>query len=348
MKCEINPFFSVIVPVYNTSLIFLQECIDSVIKQECKDFELIIVDDGSNSNIAEFCDGLDQKYEKISVIHQTNQGVSVARNNGLFIAKGQYIVFLDADDMLAQHALIELKKICNQGYDVVFHAYSMIYADGKKQKCKYFISSKDLSNDKKTIAAYMLYNTQKTEVKGENFVPICTPWSKAVRREILINNKLQFNPIMKLGEDLVFNLYLSQCANSFYYADKELYLNRINSVSCVNSYHADALERADILANEIKKFIDMYSLNYLSQYFYGQYVILFCGLLNNYFVYKNANELKKYIEKDIEVMKIFKSVDVSMLNYKKRMAVELVKRKKFKILMLSVKFQNRYMRYRIH
>ena len=92
---------SIIVPVYNVEN-YLKECIDSILRQEFRDYEIILVDDGSKDDSGKICDEYGKKYSFISVIHKKNGGLSDARNFGLKIAKGEYILFIDSDDYIAK------------------------------------------------------------------------------------------------------------------------------------------------------------------------------------------------------------------------------------------------------
>ena len=91
------PLLSIIIPVYQAKK-YLGKCIDSILNQSFLDFELILVDDGSNDGSERICDEYTRKDNRIKVIHQINQGVSGARNTGLKYASGEYIAFVDADD----------------------------------------------------------------------------------------------------------------------------------------------------------------------------------------------------------------------------------------------------------
>ena len=99
-------FFSVIVPVYNVEQ-YLHESIDSILKQTCQDFELILVDDGSKDSSPMICDAYAQQHANVSVIHKVNGGQSTARNIGVRAAQGKYAVFLDSDDMISSERFLE-------------------------------------------------------------------------------------------------------------------------------------------------------------------------------------------------------------------------------------------------
>lgn len=88
---------SIIVPVYNAEK-YLSSCIESILNQTYSEFELFLINDGSSDSSAEICNFYAKKDERIKVIHNANHGVSYTRNNGLQLAKGEYIIFCDADD----------------------------------------------------------------------------------------------------------------------------------------------------------------------------------------------------------------------------------------------------------
>ncbi len=115
-----HPFVSIIVPIYNVEP-YLRGCLDSLLNQTFKDFEVIMVDDGATDSSGTIADEYAKKDERFSVIHQKNKGLSGARNTGLQIAKGDYISFLDSDDYFHPDFLNLMMQVAqNEQTDVVF------------------------------------------------------------------------------------------------------------------------------------------------------------------------------------------------------------------------------------
>lgn len=104
---NIQPFFSIIIPAYNAGA-FLPSTLKSIYVQEYSNFELIIINDGSTDNTEEICEHYTDIDSRVSFISKCNEGVAIARNKGLDIAKGEYILFVDADDVLYPNALSTL------------------------------------------------------------------------------------------------------------------------------------------------------------------------------------------------------------------------------------------------
>lgn len=111
---------SVIVAVYNTPINDLKRCFESILAQTCSEFELIVIDDGSKTEIAEYIDDFAKRDRRFQVHHIKNSGVSHARNLGLKFAKGEYVTFCDSDDALKENFLQHSLKIClNYDLDMV-------------------------------------------------------------------------------------------------------------------------------------------------------------------------------------------------------------------------------------
>lgn len=100
-----SPFLSIILPIYNVEK-YLDRCMKSILKQSFKDYEIILVDDGSTDSSPILCDKYGKQLNKVKVLHKSNGGLSSARNAGLELAKGKYIFWLDSDDYISDGARI--------------------------------------------------------------------------------------------------------------------------------------------------------------------------------------------------------------------------------------------------
>lgn len=128
-----NPFFSVVIPVYNAEK-YINKCVESILQQSFENFEVVLVDDGSADRSMAICEDLSKKDDRVSLVHQKNQGVSTARNKGTSLAKGRYIIFVDADDYIRADTLMFLHESCNDcRADICFFGYQRVVGNEVKQ-----------------------------------------------------------------------------------------------------------------------------------------------------------------------------------------------------------------------
>ncbi|MBS6018292.1 MAG: glycosyltransferase [Haemophilus parainfluenzae] len=125
-----NPLFSIIVPIYNVER-YLEQCIESVLAQDYQNYELILVDDGSPDNSIDICTKYAKQYSNIVFIHKINGGLSDARNAGIKLARGEYLMFLDSDDYWEGTSILsDLQNIINENNpDAIFNYMSSVYPD---------------------------------------------------------------------------------------------------------------------------------------------------------------------------------------------------------------------------
>lgn len=252
------PKISVIIPVYNVEK-YLNRCIDSVLSQTFRDLELILVDDGSPDRCGEICDNYAAKDNRIKVIHKQNAGVSAARNTGIAVACGEYIMFVDSDDYIDSQMLEELLQKADADVDMVVSSIRMVCKDKvydfKMQNRQY--SPKDIMED------YCLEKFPK--------ICLCGPCCKLYKKSVLDANAIRFNEKMSLGEDTDFNLqYISVIKNIittdkiyyFYMRDNEdslftkfrsNYYSDIRSVYVKTCDLIDELECSDVAKENIIK-----------------------------------------------------------------------------------------------
>lgn len=195
-----NPIFSIIIPVYQVEK-YLRECLDSVRKQACKNYEVILIDDGSKDNSRVICDeyvGMDTRF---SVIHQENAGLAAARNKGLAVANGEYIVFLDSDDMIEKEFLTKVyTQLADEKYDVCSFAVRKIDAENN---ILYYIGYKQdiqsMSFNEKNRYSFIWHHFLQYKVGWE-------AWNYVYKRSIISNNHIFFHEDILFAEDIPFTM----------------------------------------------------------------------------------------------------------------------------------------------
>lgn len=189
--------FSIIIPVYNVEK-YLRECIDSVLRQSYLDIEVILVDDGSSDNSPYICDQYAESDERIKVVHQSNGGVSKARNSGINISTGKYIMFLDADDLMVENSFTQINRILDDcDVDLVALSYNELTNDNILE----YINILD-KNEKNIIVDDIKKNYFKILALTKTI--IFQVWSKVFVRSIIMDNKVFFDETLNSAEDCDF------------------------------------------------------------------------------------------------------------------------------------------------
>lgn len=215
---------SVIVPVYNAAQ-FLPRCVDSILNQDHTDFELLLIDDGSSDDSAQICDAYAKKDNRVQVTHQSNRGVSAARNVGLRAAKGDYIAFVDADDWIESDMLsFLLSQAQAKNTDVVRCGYFTELADGHR-------ASSEVSDD----VSFPQPDTALAELAVSGTAGVL--WNKLYRRNVLKN--VYFDEQFTCSEDLLFNYHVYKNAARFVFCSQPKYHYLINPSSITNSAFSD-------------------------------------------------------------------------------------------------------------
>lgn len=215
--------FSVILPIYNVE-VYLKECVESILQQTFTDYELILVDDGSKDDSPIICDEYAKNDNRIKVVHQQNAGQSTARNNGLSIAAGDYVVFIDSDDFITSKDFLQkLADKSKDDADMIFYKYSL-YLDKSKTLCDCNFSYQS------AMGASTLANKLQKLVEADAFFGMA--WIRAVRRSLLIGNNIVFGNA-KSAEDTDWNYSLLEYTKKIDFVDESFlaYRQREGSVS---------------------------------------------------------------------------------------------------------------------
>ena len=214
-----NKYFSIIIPVFNVEE-YIHNVVQSVLKQNYTDYEIILIDDGSTDQSGTICDEYAKKHSQIYVIHQTNGGLSSARNTGLTIAQGEYIVFVDGDDMLAKGALrkfVEVIHEYNSPECIINRRQAFITSSRAEEECAYYFDKRKLSSQSR-LHLYKHLIRYKDMWFGA--------WIFVLRREIIEKNRLLFvEGIVHEDDEWSVRVFLS--CQSFGFNNSVLYSNRL-------------------------------------------------------------------------------------------------------------------------
>ena len=216
---------SVIIPIYNTSL-YLPRCIESILQQTYQNIEIICVDDGSTDSSLQLCKQYADENEKITVYHQSNQGVAAARNFGLRYATGEYISFVDSDDWLEPGMYEKMLKSAEKyTSDVVVTNMFMVDEFGKKEARTNLDSVPEVFDNIKLIQYAFEREAHKSITAWV--------WNKLFRRDYILKRQILFDQELLIGEDVEFLVRLMMNEGVVSYCDEPLYnhYTRKNSLS---------------------------------------------------------------------------------------------------------------------
>ena len=250
---------SIVVPVYNVEA-YLDQCIESVINQTYSKWELILVDDGSTDRSPEICDSYAAKDDRINVIHQKNAGVSKARNAGLKSVTGDFVLFCDSDDWMAEDALnILLNAQKRQNADLVFGDISHVYAS-RTDRVKVFNREFDLEGKEicqKLQATCIGYGYNPYPNKPYVVSGIGSVGNKLFKTEIIRCWNIEFDDYTnEIYEDNLFTIsYLSR-ANSVCYKSEVVYYYRQTENSSIHRYRPESIATSRKIFERVSDFVN--------------------------------------------------------------------------------------------
>ena len=245
------PKYSIIVPIYKVET-FIRQCIASLVNQTFRDFEIILVDDGSPDKCPEICDEYALKDPRIQVIHKPNGGVVSARKAGLAHSCGEYITFVDGDDWIAENYIEQIDKIihqCEADVIAVTDFYSVTGEEkqrvrrGRQYEGMYTVEK--LSKD--------FYPYVFTYDSRFDFGTPPSVWSKVIRRDLIEKYLPQTLENIRMGEDLAVSLPCMLDANKIYFTDLCGYYYRQNPASLTHTFDADAPIRIASLLEDLRQ-----------------------------------------------------------------------------------------------
>lgn len=235
---------SVIVPVYQAQE-YLEQCINSILGQDYENLEVLLIEDGSEDGSVRICEEYERRSDRVRLIRQKNQGASEARNNGLRHARGEYVVFVDADDYVeGRHSFSHLVQKMNETKaDIVVGDYSRLW-DGKllaAEKTKSFCE----------------IGQNEGAFRFQGFFSVGTlayVWCKLYRNSFLQENQLCFGDY-NWAEDKMFNLQCYIKGAKYAFLSEMVYVYRKNDKSISFQFREDSPKNWIKMAGELEKSI---------------------------------------------------------------------------------------------
>lgn len=326
---------SIIVPIYNAAN-YLETCIKSILNQTFKNFELILVDDGSKDESLEICNKIMSLDNRVKVIHQKNAGSSAAKNTGIFLAKGNYIAFCDADDTL------DCDYIQNLYQGVILHKADVCVGNVAFTNMKGY----EIISRRTVDMTAGIFNLKEFMGFYPQYMPnavVGAPWNKLYKRSIILENKLCFNTKIKNNEDTHFNFDFFPKCNRIYVSESPYYnyINRYDVASASKGYIPNIF---DIYLLTYRKAVDFlkitntYNENILFQNKY--FISLVIGAINGIVKGNNKLSFKEKVKeiKDIchtkEVQDAVKTIKFDSI--KRNLVAKLIKFKQVRLMCLLV------------
>lgn len=343
-------FLSIIVPIYKIKEEYLKQCIDSLLCQTYRYFDIILVDDGSPDNSGEICDEYAKRDDRIIVIHQKNQGVSVARNSGIEMAKTKWLTFVDPDDWVEKNTVQSVWDVISnnkEAIDIIMFDYTREYTRYSSQEV--FSEMSGLCDYKRLEECrkapfYKLLQDNKVNPYSINAI-----WNKVYRTEFLKNNSILFLPEARKGQDRLFNVDAFLTTNVVYYLHECLYHYRCYEESVTNKYNKNIVALTKVEIDELHHQIEKHKCDFTYRNILKARICtrLYSCLRLDLFNQSNGKKFHKMRREvnDLISQEPFRSalkeVDLKLLNKKEKIFVLSLKYKILTICYLLVFFQNK-------
>ena len=298
---------SFIIPVYDVKIEDLKKTIKSITKQEFKDYEIILINDGSpDKNLEPNCLKLVKENNNIKYLYQDNSGSAVARNKGLDEATKKYIVFVDADDRLTDNYKELLNSIEEKEFEFVIMDYSVLHQDNEKLDS--FKQKTDFIDQKNDIYANIMFYPDKMN----NFL-FGSIWGKIFLRKYIEENKIRFKPELRKAQDRMFMLNIIYYAKNIIYYPLWVYRYRINEKSITHKINYKMIDYYYELYKRMKDFcvsldIDSECNKFLQYNIVNELVLLTVFHMDNEKKYKEIKKEYKEIYKKFELKEGLKNI----------------------------------------
>lgn len=303
-----NKLVSVIVPVYNVEK-YLKECLQSLLNQTYYNLEIILVNDGSTDSSSSICDEYANKDSRIIVIHKENGGLSSARNAGLNKSTGDYVFFLDSDDLLQNNAIELLYNCLNEDES------SIVMCELEKFKKTYHFDSRNIIVSEFTPINYF---NSILELNSNTYACGCLIPKKIIGKHRFINNRY--------FEDMGIMYYLYHNCCKIFKINLKLYKYRFNPNSIIHTINVKKVNDYILSANEMTDFLKKnYSFSHKK--------------INTFlaFIYRECYIMSKDLKYLIKAKKLSQKSSIKGLSIKNKIKILLLKSISISRLLIKIK-----------
>ncbi len=277
--------FSIVIPVYNVEK-YIDRCLKSIVNQSYKNYEVIIVNDGTKDNSVEIINKYTKKYKNFTLCNKENGGLSDARNYGIDYVTGDYLLFIDSDDYINEDLLKELNSVLEEKeYDLIKFKINLVDDEGN------FIRTENGMDTSKEVSL--------SEIFGEEF---CEPaWTYCYNVKFWKENKFKYSK-GKIHEDFGLTPEIIMSASNIYYLNYfgYNYVQRENSIMTTKSVEKDIKKAYDML----EQFDRLIKINYEN----NNYIKIYQSFLANAVISKSktlVGKVKKEYIKELRKRKVF-------------------------------------------
>ena len=310
-----KPLLTVVIPVYNVEK-YLKRCIDSILIQEWKNYDILLVDDGSTDNSPQICEDYAKTYDIISVIHKENGGLSEARNTGISNAEGKYVYFLDSDDWIEPNTFSDLAEVIESDqYDIISFNPELV-------KSEHDIIKSDSKRTKRLTGKEALI-----DMFSYGFITGFAT-DKIYRKALFTENTIQF-PVGKYYEDLGTNYKLFLAAKKVYATNQKYYHYLIDNPDAITqSWNEKKLRdmfefyKEVFYSDFVRSQLNQEELH-ISQLYYVNGLTHILASLYKAKLHKNYSEIASEVKQELEKNKMTCSEMKSIPNRNKYLLYRL-------------------------
>ena len=345
MQKVLTPKLSVVVTVYNTEK-YITDCLQSVISQSQQNFEIIVVDGGYPDKSMDICREFAEKYDNITIVKSAGKGPGDSRNCGMAVAKGEYVTFVDGDDVIDTDMYAQLMaEIEENDLDAVYCTCYRFFDDD--------LNNRSMRNIQEN------YCTTNAEIAEKMILPLIASTKSGVeiagsmcmavyRRSIIEENGLEVKPMEEVfSEDNFFNIEFLSCAKKAKSVNKPLYFYRrhLGSVSNkVHDYTVPALKRFAEYTQQIGQKLNLDKTE-VTRRNRIRFIVTFSAVVKKKIDALSLGEVKKYLKETINGNKVdlsFDKTDLSCVEFQVKLFWILMRYKLYTPLYLLVKVYSRF------